>query len=125
VALGLVPLVLGLYKRVAALRAHQSGAQPTPAVATGLAGVTSVTVANGGDNLAVYTPVFRTGSASGVAVTIGVLALGVVLWCAAGSWLVSHGKITQAIGRWGHWLVPAVFVVIGVYIFYKAGVLGF
>jgi cadmium resistance protein CadD (predicted permease) len=123
--LGLVPLVLGLYKLVAAVRAHKSGAQPTAAVATGLAGVTAVTVANGGDNIAAYTPVFRTGSASDIAVTIGVFALGVASWCAAGSWLVSHGKITQAIGRWGHWLVPAVFVVIGVYILCKAGVLGF
>jgi cadmium resistance protein CadD (predicted permease) len=54
-----------------------------------------------------------------------VFALGVALWCAAGSWLVSHRKITQAIERWGHWSVPAVFILIGLYIFYQGGVLDF
>jgi cadmium resistance protein CadD (predicted permease) len=36
---------------------------------------------------------------------------------------VSHRKITEAIERSGHWLVPAVFILIGLYVFYKGGVL--
>jgi cadmium resistance protein CadD (predicted permease) len=74
---------------------------------------------NGGDNVAAYTPVFRTSSAGDIAVTSIVFALGVALWCVAGSWLASHRKVTQAIERWGHWLVPAMFILIGLYIFYK------
>lgn len=42
----------------------------------------------------------------------------------AGSWLVSHRSITEVIERWGQWIVPAVFILIGLYIFQKAGVLG-
>jgi cadmium resistance protein CadD (predicted permease) len=41
--------------------------------------------------------------------------------CAAGSWLVSRRKITRVVERRGHGVVPAVFIAIGVYIFYKAG----
>jgi cadmium resistance protein CadD (predicted permease) len=123
--LGLVPLGLGLYKLVVAVRAQRSGADTSIAPAAGLFGVTAITVANGGDNIAAYTPVFRTSSAGDMAVTLCVFGLGVALWCAAGSWLASRRTITRAIGRWGHWIVPAVFVVIGVCILYKAGVLAF
>jgi cadmium resistance protein CadD (predicted permease) len=40
------------------------------------------------------------------------------------SHLVSHHRITQALQRWGHWIVPAVYILIGLYIFQKAGALG-
>jgi cadmium resistance protein CadD (predicted permease) len=53
-----------------------------------------------------------------------VFTVGVAVWCLAGSWLVSHRTITEVISRWGHWIVPAVFILIGLYIFHKAGVLG-
>jgi cadmium resistance protein CadD (predicted permease) len=120
--LGLVPLGLGLYKLGVTVHAQGSGAEPSIAVATGTAGVTAVTVANGGDNIAAYTVVFRTSGAGDIAIMLGVFAVGVVLWCLAGSWLVSHRRITQAVQRWGHWIVPSVFIVLGVYIVYKAGV---
>ena len=123
--LGLVPLGLGLYKLVVALRAQSSGTHASTAPAAGLFGVAAVTVANGGDNVAAYTPVFRTSSAGDIAVTLGMFGLGVALWCAAGSWLASRRTIMRAIGRWGHWIVPAVFVVLGACILYKGGALGF
>jgi cadmium resistance protein CadD (predicted permease) len=123
--LGSVPLGVGVYRLIVAVRARRSGAQDSHAVVTGLAGVTALTVANGGDNIAAYTPVFRTSSAGEIAVTVVVFALGVALWCAAASWLVFHRKMTQGIERWGHWVVPAVFILIGLYIFYKGGVLDF
>ena len=128
--LGIFPILVGIGKL---LELRHDRAEATPAkdlVATtgshgNIASVALVTVANGGDNIAAYTPVFRTSSAGDMAVTLCVFGLGVALWCAAGSWLASRRTITRAIGRWGHWIVPAVFVVIGVCILYKAGVLAF
>lgn len=122
--LGLVPLVLGVRKLVMAIRAHRCGDQISPAVATGLPGVIGLTLANGGDNIAAYTPLFSTIGVGDTAVTLVVFAAGVALWCLIGSWLVSHRKITQAIQRWGHWIVPAVYIVIGLYVIHRAGVLG-
>ena len=123
--LGLIPLGLGLRKLVITVRAHRAGQRASAAVATGLTGVIGVTIANGGDNIAAYTPVFRTISGSALAATLAVFVIGVALWCLAAFWLVSHHKITQAIERWGQWIVPAVYVLIGLYIFQKAGILGF
>jgi cadmium resistance protein CadD (predicted permease) len=123
--LGLIPLALGLRKLLIAIRAHRAGQRASPAVATGLTGVIGITIANGGDNIAAYTPVFRTMSGTGITVTLAVFVVGVALWCLAGFWLVSHHKITQVIERWGQWIVPAVFILIGLYICRKGGVLGF
>ncbi len=119
--LGFIPLLLGVRKLIAAIRAHRSGETVSPAIASGLAGVTGLTIANGGDNIAAYTPVFRTLSTGAIAVTCVVFAAGVALWCLAGAWLVSHHRVTHLIQEWGHWIIPAVFILIGLYIFYKGG----
>ncbi len=119
--LGWIPLLLGLRKFITAIHAHANGESISPAVATGLTGVMALTVANGGDNLAAYTPVFRTLTAGDIAVTIIVFTIGVALWCSLGALLVSHRRITHVIQEWGHWIVPAVFVLIGLYVFAKGG----
>ena len=84
--LGLIPLGLGLRKLVIAIRAHRAGQPASPAVATGLTGVIGITIANGGDNIAAYTPVFRTISGTGIVVALAVFVIGVALWCLAGFW---------------------------------------
>lgn len=37
----------------------------------------------------------------------------VAAWCAAGSWLGSHQRVIGFVRRYGHWLVPTVFILIG------------
>ena len=122
--LGLLPLGLGIGKLAVALRARRRGAEHPPAAAPGgLPGVVGLTIANGGDNLAAYTPVFATITAGAIAVTIAVFAVGVAVWCLLGSWLVAHHRATEVLRRWGHWIIPAVYILIGLYILQKTGVL--
>jgi cadmium resistance protein CadD (predicted permease) len=121
--LGLLPLGLGLGKLVTVVRAHRSGRYASPAVVTGLAGVTGVTIANGGDNVAAYIPFFRTSSAGELTVTIAVFMAGVAVYCLASSRFATHRAVTDAVQRWGQWAVPVVFILIGCYIFYKTGAL--
>ncbi|MBB5873872.1 cadmium resistance protein CadD (predicted permease) [Allocatelliglobosispora scoriae] len=119
--LGLVPLGLGIWGFVQVFRGGDE-AEP-PVVAAGALAVAGLTVANGADNIAVYAPVFRTLGLTGTLLTIGVFALLVAVWCAAGSWLGSHRAVVAVMRRHGHWLVPAVFVAIGVVIILESGVL--
>ncbi len=121
--LGLVPLGLGLGKLAVAIRAHRSGQRASPAAVTGLTGVIGLTIVNGGDNLSVYIPVFRTSGAAEIAVIVGVFLAGVGLYCLASIRLAGHRAIIQAVQRWGEWIVPVVFILIGFYIFYKTGAL--
>ncbi|NUT18372.1 MAG: cadmium transporter [Hamadaea sp.] len=110
---GLVPLALGVRGLGQAIR---SGDEQTPTVATGLAGIVGVTVANGADNISVYTPAFRTLGLPDSLVTVAVFAVGVAVWCVAARWLGSHRKIVGLVDRWGHWIVPVVFIAIGLLI---------
>ncbi len=122
--LGLVPFALGVRGLVAAIRARGDEEQPLPPVATGVLSVAGVTIANGADNISVYTPTFRTLGVSGTLVTVAVFAALVAVWCAAGSWLGSHRAVIDAVRRFGHWIVPAVFMLIGAVIIVESGVLG-
>jgi cadmium resistance protein CadD (predicted permease) len=116
--LGLLPVALGVR---ALLRRDDDEA---PAVVGGLAGVAGVTIANGADNIAVYVPVFRTLSPAEALVFLLVFVAGVGLWCAVGARLGGHPRVVRLVERTGHWLVPVIFVAIGVVILAGSGVVG-
>ena len=40
---------------------------------------------------------------------------GVAVWCAAGALLIRHHRITDALARYGHWILPVAFILIGLY----------
>jgi cadmium resistance protein CadD (predicted permease) len=122
--LGLLPLGLGAAKLIIAIRTRRRGGQAVVAAASSLPGVAGITIANGGDNLAAYTPVFATIGGAAAAVTAVVFAAGTAVWCLAGWWLVSHHRVTDTARRWGHWIIPVVYILIGLYIFQKAGAFG-
>jgi cadmium resistance transport/sequestration family protein len=121
--LGLVPIGLGVHGLIAAIRAGPADDDP-PVTATGVLAVAAITIANGADNIAVYTPLFRTIGAAAGAVTIAVFAVMVAVWCATASWLGSHRGVVAFVERYGHWLVPGVFILIGTVIIAESGVVG-
>jgi cadmium resistance protein CadD (predicted permease) len=121
--LGLLPAGLGLYKLAATILARRAGGPVSPAVVTGLGGVIVMTLVDGGDNVSVYTPFFRTSSLAGIVLTVVVFMVGTALYCLAGSRFAAHRGVNRYIERWGQWIVPVVFILIGVYIFYKTGAL--
>jgi cadmium resistance protein CadD (predicted permease) len=81
----------------------------------GAAGVATLTVVDGADNLAAYTPVFATADAARIAVTLAVFAVGVAVWCAAGALLTRHRRIIDTLARYGRWILPAAFILIALY----------
>jgi len=127
--LGVVPLLLGI-SRLLALRTDSAGAddaQPSSpqagsALHAQVLAVAGVTVANGGDNLGVYVPLFATEFAS-IAIYALTFAVMTGVWCAAGFLLVRHRILGAAIRRTGHVLLPLVLVALGVYILSGALVL--
>jgi len=109
--LGLIPIALGIRGLIATLRRKEE--DPPPVTAANAVAVAGVTIANGADNIAVYTPMFRTlGLGESVVVALVFVVL-VAVWCAAASWLGSHRRVIEIAERYGHWLVPLVFITIG------------
>lgn len=116
--LGLVPLGLGAWGLIRAFRG--GGGDEPPVSAHNAFAVAGITIANGADNIAVYTPVLRTSGAADAVVLVAVFAVLVAAWCAAGSWLGSHKRVVAVVEKYGHWLVPLVFIAIGLVILLSA-----
>jgi len=85
--------------------------------------VIGVTFANGGDNISIYTPAFRIMGPRDAALTVAVFAVGTAVWCLAGFLLISHKRLAQVLVRFGRWIVPAVFLGLGLYILHRSGLL--
>lgn len=110
--LGLVPIFL-------ALRAWRGrdGEEATQS-ACGVLSTAALTIANGGDNLGVYIPLFAGFSTGELAVTAAVFALLCGLWCLLGARLSAVPAVAQAITRHKGWLVPLVLLLLGLSILF-------
>ncbi len=120
--LGLVPIALGLHRLLALRHANDEAEAATGAAAAGrVLAVAGVTIANGGDNLGIYTPVFATSSAPRLVVFVAVFAVMVALWLALAHWLVHHPALGAPIRRIGRVATPFVLIGIGVMVLVEAG----
>jgi cadmium resistance protein CadD (predicted permease) len=119
--LGLLPLLIGLKKVLDLRRRPQtSKLEKTAGVGTVLA-VAGVTIANGGDNIAAYVPVFATRSAIDITVIAIVFVALVAVWITFAHWLVNHPTFGAPIRRYGHFVTPLVLIILGVLIMREAG----
>jgi len=114
--LALVPLGVGAISLVATISARHHSEQPQTASARGAFGVAAITILDGADDLAAYTPFFAAAGTGQVAVTIAVFAACIAVWCLAGSFLTRHQRVTATIDQHGHWILPVAFILIGVYV---------
>jgi cadmium resistance protein CadD (predicted permease) len=108
--LGLLPLGIGVRGLVKLRRPGGTEAplvQPQSTLA-----IASITLSNGADNVGVYLPFFRLNSQKLWLILIVYAAL-VGVWCFAGRLLGRHPLVLQIIQRVGHWLVPVVFIGLG------------
>jgi cadmium resistance protein CadD (predicted permease) len=113
--LALIPFTVGAVTLAAAIGAVHRGEEPQAPSAGGLLGVAILTIVDGADDVAAYAPVFATSGAGRIAVALVVFAVGVAVWCLAGSLLVRHHRITVTLANYGHWILPAAFILIGLY----------
>lgn len=112
--LGLVPIYLGLRAIFSDSEDDDEGANPKPALHWWT--VAAVTIANGGDNLGVYIPVFAAQSWAGITVIAAMFLLFTVLWCWLAASAVRHPtwgeKVRTFSGRFG----PFVLIAVGLWI---------
>jgi cadmium resistance protein CadD (predicted permease) len=133
--MGLVPLLLGISKLLA-LR-HYGVRESNDAeeyqirdnehlaerrLHSQILAVAAVTIANGGDNLGVYVPLFAS-SPNGIPVYVSVFAVMMGIWCVLGYLLVNNRFVGSVISRHGHVALPFVLIGLGVYILSGAAVL--
>jgi cadmium resistance transport/sequestration family protein len=124
--LGLAPIFIGI-RQLLQLRQSKEEANASGGGAVinnsraEVFNVAAVTIANGGDNLAVYTPVFSTRSAGELILTIGVFLIMTGVWCAGAQRLVYHPTIGSLLRRYGQRAAPFVLIGLGIWIMFDAG----
>jgi cadmium resistance protein CadD (predicted permease) len=124
--LGLVPIAIGLRGLHALRRSTGStdAVDPVRSTVGNVLAVAGITLANGGDNIAVYTSVFANSGATTISIFCAIFVVMVAAWLAFARWLVSHPSLGKPIRRYGHIASPVVLILAGVYILYIAGSLG-
>lgn len=118
--LGLAPIMIGL-KQLYDLGKPDDDAPESGRSAAGVLSVAAITIANGGDNIGIYTPLFATRSWMEIAIIGAAFALMTALWIAAAHWFISHPTLGAPIRKYGPRLVPFVLIGLGVLIMTDAG----
>lgn len=85
--------------------------------------VSGLTIANGGDNIGIYTPLFATVDPPEKITMIVVFLLMTIAWCLLARYLTGRPAIARIIDTYGHVLTPLVLVLLGIYILYEGDVI--
>ncbi len=121
--MGLAPIAIGAKKLYEVIRKRDAGeneleSHPT---ASGILSVAAVTMANGGDNIGIYTPIFATHNAFEIGLISFVFAVMTGVWCLIAYRMVNHPELGAPIRRYGHRIIPFVLIGLGLLILYEAG----
>lgn len=137
--LGLLPLLLGLRAAWAAWREYfprsnganhadkanrDSDISERSASGPGVFTVATVTLANGGDNIGVYVPVFTTTGTGDLLTYVLAFLVLVAVWCAVGYLFARRPLVAKALSRSGHILLPIVLIGIGLIILVEGHAFG-
>lgn len=83
--------------------------------------VAAVTVANGGDNIGIYVPLFAGQSLVQLLVTLTVFFVLIGVWCYVAYRLIRYPAIAHVFTRYGRQLVPFILVGLGLSILIESG----
>jgi cadmium resistance transport/sequestration family protein len=82
--------------------------------------VASVTIANGGDNISIYIPLFATLSITGKLTMTFIFLLMTAVWCIAAKYLSKRPLVQRTVEKYGHVITPFIFILLGIYIIYES-----
>ncbi|MBD2567103.1 cadmium resistance transporter [Anabaena lutea] len=83
--------------------------------------VAAVTIANGGDNISIYIPLFAGHDFASLGVILGVFLAMVGVWCYIAYLLTRQATIANILSRYGQAIVPFVLIGLGLFIMYERG----
>lgn len=118
--MGILPIAIGIMRFIAYVRGGGTDDAPVGTSAAVLA-VAAATIANGGDNIAVYTPAFAGRPAVELATIALCFAVLTAVWLVFANWLVNHPQLGAPIRRFGQPVVPFVLMAIGLMVLNDAG----
>lgn len=86
--------------------------------------VAAVTVANDGDNVSIYVPLFASSNLENLLVILGVFFLLTGVWCYFAYRLTRQPAVAYFLTRYGNIVIPFVLIGLGTFIVLSSGTLG-
>ncbi|MEH2277398.1 MAG: cadmium resistance transporter [Nostoc sp.] len=83
--------------------------------------VAAVTIANGGDNISIYIPLFAGHDLASLGVILSIFFVMVGVWCAIAYFLSRQPTIAYILSRYGKAVVPFILIGLGLFILYERG----
>lgn len=90
-------------------------------VTTGFVTVATVTMANGGDNIGTYIPLFAALTPSEKSIMIALFLLMVFVLVSLARYLTKHPVLARSISKYGHIVTPVVLFLLGLFILRENG----
>jgi len=122
---GLLPIAIGVKQLLERwrFRRDESAAEVAPPTGTTgwrqAAAVAGVTLANGGDNVGAYVPLFAARPVGQIALLLAVFAVMLVVWTAAGYALARRPAVAGPLSRISGAVMPWVLIGLGVTILFE------
>jgi len=125
--LGFLPIYFGV-KGILRLRAKHIDKEETVAETknnrSNIFTVSGVTIADGGDNIGIYVPLFATLAWSQKLSMVAIFFIMTLVWCLVAKYFTRHPLVAKGIDRYGHVLTPFVLIFLGIYIMFESGTWG-
>jgi cadmium resistance protein CadD (predicted permease) len=132
--IGIVPLGLGIFRLAKIFKWGAPKPRPgvkkvtfvgkeqwnAPWIRSQVAFAAVLTLANGGDNLSVYIPLF---AVQRTFIPLYVVTFSVMtgIWCYLGYFLTNHDIIREKLRRYAVWIVPWVLIALGLKVLLRTG----
>ena len=118
--LGLFPIYLGL-KQIVQLIKHRNRDETLQqkelkTANAGILPVATITFANGGDNIAIYIPLFATLTTTEKSIMITIFLVMVLVWLTVAKYLTRYPALSNILSKYGHIITPIVLCLLGLFI---------
>ncbi|HTJ50781.1 MAG TPA: cadmium resistance transporter [Cyclobacteriaceae bacterium] len=85
--------------------------------------IAAITIANGGDNIGVYVPLFVNLNLLKLIITVSIFLILVYVWVRTAEYATSHPALTANLKKYNHIIFPLILIGLGIYILASSGTL--
>lgn len=115
--LGFVPIILGIKEIISNLKNDKN--EDKTDFKGSILSTAFLTIASGADNIGIYIPLFTSFGFFETVTAVIVFAVMTFLWCLLGKYIASFSKIQSITEKYKTYIIPAVYFILGIYIFFK------
>ncbi len=131
--LGFVPIIIGISRILNRKKEDEEAQTISPQINNSRIGfianflnpqtfnVAAVTLANGGDNIGIYVPLFASSDLASLGVILSVFFILIGVWSYLAYLLTRQQSIAHLLTHYGHAIVPFILIGLGIYIMVDSG----